>query len=557
MTDSSRHKKCQYRADKPWLDIQFHKGAKDQVVQPHELKDKLEKPPREVDEQMIDRIRGSIVGLALGDAVGAHVEFRPREYLLEHPVTDMQAGGTWGLAKGQFTDDTTMALCLACSLIARRGFVLYDQLVRYNWWKRYGYLSSTGHCFDIGRATKNALDTFSHQQYDFGHEHGIPMKDIDYLSDEKLLKEFPVNCSDEDAAGNGSLMRLAPVPLFFSRDPVLAVQYSGLSGAITHSDQKAIDSCRYYGALIVAALHGESRDELLDKEFYKKHKDWFGGAELHRDIIALSKGSYKKSGKHPKEIQGKGYVVQALEAALWAFWSDEGSFEKGVLLAVNLGDDTDTTAAIYGQLAGAFYGYKALPQKWVEKVYAREFLLCVSDWIAYEGHRWKPSENDPASPENSLINKADTKKRPESKSATNKDDDADAFENASDRSRRRRSTVHDLNSIGHKSYSSSQHNTSRARSKEPHPDKPRIYHHKDLKTSDDVYRRFVQKFGDQYREELKQFQIFDVDGYWLLNMIDEDNIERFGIKDPELKQKILNKINKLRAECPILHPSDN
>ncbi|UJR17908.1 hypothetical protein I4U23_004807 [Adineta vaga] len=192
----------------------------------------------------------------------------------------------------------------------------------------------------------------------------------------------------DGVAGNGALMRLTPVPLFFYKHQIKAVLYSGISGQITHGDKKAYDACRYYGALIVAALHGETKEQLLDKEFYSKHKNWFQDDELHPDILDIAKGSYQKEGGYDEGIRGKGYIVNALEAALWAFWSDGDSFEKGACAAVNLGDDTDTTAAIYGQLAGAYYGFQNLPQKWTEKIYAKKFLETLSKWIAYQGEEW-------------------------------------------------------------------------------------------------------------------------------------------------------------------------
>ncbi|CAF5103628.1 unnamed protein product, partial [Rotaria sp. Silwood1] len=172
---------------------------------------------------------------------------------------------------------------------------------------------------------------------------------------------------------------------FFYRIPEKAVEYSGESGRITHGDDKAYDACRYYGALIVAALRGALKDELISDKFYEDHKQWFGKKPLHTDILKIAQGSYKKSGGYNEGIRGKGYVVSALEAALWAFWSDNNSFEKGALKAVNLGDDTDTTAAIYGQLAGAVYGYQNLPNKWCKRVYAKNFICHVSNWIVCEG----------------------------------------------------------------------------------------------------------------------------------------------------------------------------
>jgi ADP-ribosylglycohydrolase len=282
-----------------------------------------------------------------------------------------------------------MALCLANSLIARREFNPYDQLVRYHWWHIHGYMSSTGQCFDIGSATRQSLQEFAHRQKIFSEENNIPIKDLDFLEDLDLIHEFNVYCSQDGVAGNGALMRLAPVPLFFYKDPVRAVEFSGISGKITHGDQKAYDACRYYGALIVAALNRETKEQLLDKDFYLKHIYWFNGETLHTDIMNISQGSYQKQGGYDDGIRGKGYIVDALEAALWAFWSDENSFKKGALAAVNLGDDTDTTAAIYGQLAGAYYGYHNLPSEWLEHVYAKKFIDVLCKWIAYEGQKQK------------------------------------------------------------------------------------------------------------------------------------------------------------------------
>ncbi|CAF2515143.1 unnamed protein product [Rotaria sp. Silwood2] len=285
-----------------------------------------------------------------------------------------------------------MALCLANSLVARRDYVPYDQLVRYKWWYRHGYMSSVGHCFDIGSATKHALAKFENRQEEFAEEHKIPLDQLDYLSDSKLLNKFNVHCGAEGAAGNGALMRLAPVPLFFYQHPTKAVEFSGHSGLITHGDRKAYDACRYYGALIMSALHGEDKEQMLDEDFYSKHEKWFNNKPLHAKILEVAKGSYKKDG-YDQGIRGNGYIVDTLKAALWAFWSDNGDFEKGVLAVVNLGDDTDTTAAIYGQLAGAYYGYEKLPKKWVEQVYAKTLISGLSKWMVYEGSKWLPEES--------------------------------------------------------------------------------------------------------------------------------------------------------------------
>jgi ADP-ribosyl-[dinitrogen reductase] hydrolase len=285
-----------------------------------------------------------------------------------------------------------MALCLASSLVIRQDFVPYDQLVRYKWWFENGYMSAIGKCFHIGTATKRSLVEFERRQRGFAHKHTIPLNAIDSLSNPDLLQQFNVDCSEKGEASKGALIRLAPVPLFFHRYPKCAVEFSGVSGRVTHGDMCAYDACRYYGALIVAALNGASKDELLDDNFYDKHKEWFNAQPLHPNIMEIAYGSYKKKGGYKDGIRGKGYIVNSLEAALWAFWSDNNSFEKGAIAAVNLGDSTNTTAAIYGQLAGACYGYNQFPRKWVDRLYAQNFIQCLSRWIVYEGERWTPIE---------------------------------------------------------------------------------------------------------------------------------------------------------------------
>lgn len=287
-----------------------------------------------------------------------------------------------------------MALCLAISLVTCQRFFAYDQLVRYKWWFRDGYMSATGICFDIGAATKRSLMLFEDRQCDFCDNNNIPRNQMDYLT-YQVEDKFDVMCKEDGIAGNGALMRLAPVPLFFHRDPKEAVRYSEMSAQPTHSDRRAYDACRYYGALIVAAINGESKDNLLSENFYEKHKAWFDEKPLHDDIKKIMQGSYKKKNGYKDGIRGSGFVVGALEAALWAFWTDKGSFECGALAAVNLGDDADTTAAIYGQLAGAHYGYRELPQKWLQYLYGNAFIGCLSQWIVCQGAEWhrKKSSN--------------------------------------------------------------------------------------------------------------------------------------------------------------------
>ncbi|MCY3801283.1 MAG: ADP-ribosylglycohydrolase family protein [Chloroflexi bacterium] len=297
----------------------------------------------------LDRFRGALVGLSVGDALGTTLEFqRPGTF---EPISDMTGGGPFGLAPGQWTDDTSLALCLADSLVQRQRFDPRDQIERYARWRREGLWSSTGHCFDIGNTTSAALDRF------------------------ELTGEPYSGPSHERSAGNGSVMRLAPVPMFFTRDAADAVHYSGQSSRTTHGASACIDACRYFGGLIWAAINGVGKPGILTSN-YSPAGQWDDLGPWHAEIEDVAGGSFKR--KEPPAIQGSGYVVKSIEAALWAFHKST-SFEQGALMAVNLGDDADTTGAIYGQLAGAFYGIDAIPAKWRGRIALRDDIISLAD----------------------------------------------------------------------------------------------------------------------------------------------------------------------------------
>lgn len=292
-----------------------------------------------------DRYRGALLGLAVGDALGTTLEFtQPGQFA---PLTDMVGGGPFELPPGAWTDDTSMALCLAENLVSCRGFDAADQMRRYVRWWQHGHLSSTGRCFDIGNATRAALSRFL--------ETGNPFS----------------GSADPLAAGNGSLMRLAPVALAYAHQPQLAVDYAAQSFRTTHAAETAVDACRYFTALLVGALSGYEKRHLLATDFWR-------GGPLHSEIEAVAAGSFKR--REPPEICGSGYVVRSLEAALWAFCNTE-TFTAGALKAVNLGDDADTTGAVYGQLAGAYYGVQSIPESWRERVVMRDVITAFADQL--------------------------------------------------------------------------------------------------------------------------------------------------------------------------------
>lgn len=277
-----------------------------------------------------ERFTGCLLGLACGDAVGTTVEFKPRGSFA--PVTDMLGGGPFHLKPGQWTDDTSMALCLGYSLAETGGFDAKDQMDRYCNWYDHGYMSSTGRCFDIGNATSAALQRYKRS--------GDPTS----------------GATDPHSAGNGSIMRLSPVVMAYTPDEAQVLHYAGESSKTTHGAEECVDACRLFGGMLHVALQGGSKADILGYQGY---------TSTTPKIQAIAVGAYRD--KSLAQIKGSGYVVESLEAALWCFYTTD-SYETAVLQAVNLGDDADTTAAVCGQIAGAFYGRSAIPASWREKV---------------------------------------------------------------------------------------------------------------------------------------------------------------------------------------------
>ncbi|MET0355459.1 MAG: ADP-ribosylglycohydrolase family protein [Cellvibrio sp.] len=277
-----------------------------------------------------NKFKGCLVGLACGDAVGTTLEFRRRGTF--EPITDMVGGGPFKLQAGQWTDDTSMALCLAHSLLHKNGFDAVDQMNRYCNWYQHGYLSSTGECFDIGTTVASALNLYL--------KTGNPFS----------------GSTDERSSGNGALMRLAPIPIFYHGDIKNLIHYAGESSRTTHGSAECIDASNYFASLIFKAFSANKKSDLLET-FYRP---------TSAKVIAISRGDYLKLSY--EQLTGSGYVIESLESALWCF-HNSSNFRDAILLASNIGNDADTTAAICGQIAGAFYGYEAIPKTWRDCLY--------------------------------------------------------------------------------------------------------------------------------------------------------------------------------------------
>ena len=291
-----------------------------------------------------DRARGGLLGLAVGDALGATLEFSRRDSRPRH--TEMTGGGPHALAPGQWTDDTSMALALAESLLARDGLDARDLMTRFLAWWENGDYSCTGECFDIGRTTAGALHRFATT--------GDPW----------------AGSMSENAAGNGSLMRLAPAALFALHDEAGAARLARDQSRTTHGAPQAVESCEAFAIMLREAVLGAGKDAL-------RPRPWPG----HKAVADVAAGGWR--GKQRSEISSSGYVIHTLEAALWCVDRSE-TFEDAVTLAVNLGDDADTVGAVTGQLAGAIWGAKAIPERWLAPLAWRERIEELADKLCRE-----------------------------------------------------------------------------------------------------------------------------------------------------------------------------
>ena len=288
-----------------------------------------------------DRYRGCLIGLATCDALGAQIEGGTLGGITP---TEMVGGGFYDVQPGGWTDDTAMALCLAESLISIKGSSPRDQLERYKLWRTKGYLSWAKWPLGIGATVRESIDDF------------ITTGNTKRIQD------------PNKHAGNGSIMRLAPVPMAFRNNKNL-LRACETSSYTTHNVPEAIDACVLLGVMIKIALDGGNKNAILFEipEFSKK---------LSTRIDNLRTGSWKS--KNPSMLQTTGYVVTTLEAAMWVF-AKTNTFEDGAKYILNLGGDADTIGAVYGQIAGAFYGLNQIPERWYEKLKMLDTIIKFSD----------------------------------------------------------------------------------------------------------------------------------------------------------------------------------
>ena len=274
-----------------------------------------------------------LLGLACGDALGTTLEFTERGSQEHH--TDIIGGGVFKLKAGEWTDDTSMALCISKSL-QEDGFSLKGQMDNYVKWMRHGYLSSNGRCFDIGVTTSNAIKQYLH------------------------LKNPKAGSKEIHHSGNGSIMRLAPIPIYFYKNINKTIQYSAESSLTTHGSPECIESCMLLGAILnlfINNINNKSKKELI----FNSNLENILNLKEPKVIQLLNGDSWLKL-KY-EELPNTGYVIDTLISALWCLYYSK-DFEEALILAVNLCGDADTIGAVCGQLAGAYYGYEQIPEHW-------------------------------------------------------------------------------------------------------------------------------------------------------------------------------------------------
>jgi ADP-ribosyl-[dinitrogen reductase] hydrolase len=308
-------------------------------------------PPLKLDvaRNLRDRYHGALVGLAAGDALGVSLQYRKPDSFT--PLGDMIGGGPFELPRGAWSDDTAMALCLAESLLENNGPDGAEEVRRFRKWQLEGYLSATGQCVGITASVAKALATaqWSGKPHSGSHDPS------------RLDKE--------------ALSRIVAPVLFAFADPAHAVELAVETCRTTHQAPIVLDTCRYFAGLLIGALGGVSKQELLAPLFEPERGLW-QRVSLKEQVVAAAQTA--STARNPPEAGGGGNILDALQAVLWAFRTSR-NFREGALLAVNLGGDSDVTGAVYGQLAGAYYGVAALPATWRAAVVRREVIESLAD----------------------------------------------------------------------------------------------------------------------------------------------------------------------------------
>ncbi|QDP84450.1 ADP-ribosylglycohydrolase family protein [Chryseobacterium sp. SNU WT5] len=288
------------------------------------------------------KIKSALFGVAIGDALGVPVEFKSREYLDQNPVTEMFGYGTYNQPPGTFSDDSSMTFCLAEALT--HDFDLTRIGENFVKWYHENFWAARGEVFDIGIATREAINRLARGEQ----------------------PEF-AGSIHPSSNGNGSLMRILPL-LFHIKDLPISERYEITKkvSSITHGHIRSVISCFYYLEFAKEILLGRNKFEIY-KKLQTQIPDFLNSLSINPHEIALFDRLLKEdvSELEKNAISSSGYVLHSLEASIWCLLTTD-NYKDSTLKAVNLGEDTDTTAAIAGGLAGLLYGFDTIPNSWLE-----------------------------------------------------------------------------------------------------------------------------------------------------------------------------------------------
>jgi ADP-ribosyl-[dinitrogen reductase] hydrolase len=309
---------------------------------------------------MKNNLLSGVMGLCVGDCLGVPVEFVDRETLKNNPVVDMRSYGTYNMPKGTWSDDSTMTLSLVDSL--SNGLDYNDIMGKFSNWIKTGDYTQYGKAFDVGNGTIKAITRFT-------------------------SGKTALDCggySDHDN-GNGSLMRILPI-LFYLRsiyegditDNNEAMNIIHNVSSLTHAHKRSLIACGIYISIANMLMNDMDLSTAVEMgihnavAYYKKHDEF---TEELRYYKRLSNKTFSKTSR--KNIESSGYVVDTLEATIWCLLRTK-NYKDCVLMAVNLGEDTDTVAAVAGGLAGLYYGYDSIPKEWLVAIPKHDYIesLC-------------------------------------------------------------------------------------------------------------------------------------------------------------------------------------
>lgn len=328
-----------------------------------------------------NRLHGLFIGGVVGDAFGSPYEFKR---LGSYTITEeMEYNGVFNLPAGSFTDDSSMMLCLAQSLIDMKRFYAPDQMSKYAKWMLHGYMSSNDEkgCFDVGRQTKTAILEY--------------IRDVhkDKQTDGYYGSVQPIH------SGNGGIMRLAPIMIYFHKDVDGGLVHARNSSRVTHGSPECIECAWLMAFVVFMLLDGRSKDAV------SKRMMAISPSLREEQVRNIAAQTFKK--KESRHIFTSGYVIHTLEAALWAFFKTE-TFKEGMLLLAEMGRDVDTVCCVYGQIAGAYYGYTEIPAKWIAALQKKDLVISVCCKLVDESFNRPSKVFSNTSPTISVKEKKDT-----------------------------------------------------------------------------------------------------------------------------------------------------